>query len=194
MIFFPAESYPTNRVRLTLLFGRELIGRGHEIDLVMQATDDSVHIGRHEWGARNVFVGATDSGDGFARRFRKHLLGFWHDLRCLRRVSTDDYDCILVSDKYLLASIAAIVARVKGLKLLLLADVRFPQVACGARARRPRSLSDVVSASRACSKLIFASLDCSAKPPCLCAERIHGTGFCQKWRGYRSDYASCHGN
>ena len=116
MLFFPAEVFPTGRVRLTVLFARELLGRGHAIDFVMQAKDETVRIGRHDWSGRAVWVGPTDSGEGFVRRMRKHLLGIWHDIRWLLRARTDDYDCILISDKYLLASVAAIVARARGLK------------------------------------------------------------------------------
>jgi glycosyltransferase involved in cell wall biosynthesis len=116
MLFFPAEAFPTNRVRLTLLFGRELLGRGHEIDFVMQAKDGTVSAGRHEWGGRSVWVGATDSRDGFAYRVRKHVLAFFHEVGWLWRARTCGYDCILVSDKFLIGAVAIIVARVRGLK------------------------------------------------------------------------------
>ena len=117
MLFFPAEAFPTNRVRLTVLFGRELLGRGHEIDMVMQAQDASVPAGRHEWSGRSVWVGRTDDGDGFVHRMRKHLLGIAHDLRWLWRARRDQYDCILISDKYLLASVAVLFAGARGLKV-----------------------------------------------------------------------------
>jgi len=116
MLFFPAESFPTNRVRLTALFGREMFGRGHAIDLVMQAGTDAVRPGRHDWFGRSVWVGPTDCRGGFLNRLHKHALGFSHDLRLLFRARASDYDCILVSDKYLLACIASVIARVRGLK------------------------------------------------------------------------------
>ncbi len=116
MLFFPRETFPTDRVRLNTLFGRELLGRGHAIDLVMQAQDDVVAPGRHDWFGRSVWVGPTDNGDGFRNRVRKNVLGIWHDLRFLWRARAEDYDCILVSDKYLLATIASVVARARGLK------------------------------------------------------------------------------
>lgn len=118
MLFFPAESFPTNRVRLNLLFGRELLARHHAIDLVMQAADSSVRVGRHDWHGRSIWVGSTDSRDGLRYRLRKHFLGIWHDIRWLWRVNASEYDCILVSDKFLLAAIAAVVARARGIKFL----------------------------------------------------------------------------
>ncbi len=116
MLFFPRETFPTDRVRLTTLFGRELLGRGHAIDLVMQAQDDAVTPGRHDWFGRSVWVGPTDSGTGFLSRARKNILGIWHDLQMLRRACAGEYDSILVSDKYLLASLAIIVASVRNLQ------------------------------------------------------------------------------
>jgi glycosyltransferase involved in cell wall biosynthesis len=116
MLFFPAECFPTNRVRLNVLFGRELLARRHAIDLVMQAADSSVKVGRHDWHGGRVWVGSTDSRDGFRCRLRKHTLGFWNDIKWLCLADTSEYNCILVSDKFLLASIAALVARVRGKK------------------------------------------------------------------------------
>jgi len=116
MMFFPRETFPTDRVRLTTLFGRELIGRGHAIDLVMQATSADVRVGRHDWSGRSVWVGPTDDGHRFLHRVRKNLLGLLHDLRWLLRATRKDYDSILVSDKYLLATIACVVARLRGLQ------------------------------------------------------------------------------
>jgi glycosyltransferase involved in cell wall biosynthesis len=118
MLFFPRETFPTERVRLTTLFGRELLGRGHAIDVVMQARDTAVAVGRHQWFGRSAWVGPTDSGSGFCSRVRKNAFGIWHDLRWLWRARSDKYDCILVSDKYFLAAIAALVARARGLKFM----------------------------------------------------------------------------
>jgi len=116
MMFFPRETFPTDRVRLTTLFGRELLGRGHSIDLVMQAVDQSVQVGRHDWFGRSVWVGPTDGGRGIVGRTRKTLLGILHDLKWLWRARADRYDSVLVSDKYLLGAIACVVARMRGLK------------------------------------------------------------------------------
>jgi glycosyltransferase involved in cell wall biosynthesis len=116
MLFFPRETFPTDRVRLNTLFGRELLGRGHAIDLVMQAQNDAVAPGQHDWFGRSVWVGPTDNGDGLWNRVRKNVLGIWHDMRMLWRARAEDYDCILVSDKYLLAIIASVVAHARGLK------------------------------------------------------------------------------
>jgi glycosyltransferase involved in cell wall biosynthesis len=118
LLFIPREPFPTDRVRINVLFGSELLGRGHEIDLVMQAADERVPLGVQPWFGRTVLVGPTDSKHGFLRRLRKHWLGLWHDLKSLGLARPSRYDAIMVSDKFLTASIAAVVARSRGLKFI----------------------------------------------------------------------------
>lgn len=114
ILFFPRETFPTDRVRLTTLFGRELLSRGHKIDLVMQANDAATRSGCHEWFGGRIFVGATVAGRGPLHGLRRAWLSLLHDLRMLRCADATAYDCILVSDKFLLGSIASIVARSRG--------------------------------------------------------------------------------
>lgn len=116
MLFFPRETFPTERVRLTVLFGRELLGRGHSIELVMQAENSSIRVGRHEWFGSRVYVGPTDTGRSILHRLRKLLRGFTHDICLLLRARQGSYNSILVSDKYLLGAIACVLARWRGMK------------------------------------------------------------------------------
>jgi hypothetical protein len=37
MLFFVREGFPAHRVDVDVLFGRELLERGHQIDFIMQA-------------------------------------------------------------------------------------------------------------------------------------------------------------
>src|SRR5690606_25480530 len=41
MLFFVREAFPTFRVDVDILFGNELLGRGHQIDFVMQGARES---------------------------------------------------------------------------------------------------------------------------------------------------------
>jgi glycosyltransferase involved in cell wall biosynthesis len=118
MLFFPRESFPTDRVRINMLFGRMLLGRGHAIDLVMQAADSSIKVGRLDWRRRSVWVGPTDDRHGLLHRLRRLVLGMTHDLAWIWRARRAQYDCILVSDKYLIAAIALAIAHMRGLKFM----------------------------------------------------------------------------
>lgn len=116
LLFFPRESYPTTRVRLNVLFGRELLSRGHKVDFVMQAANEAIAVGTHTWSGNFVHVGCTDDQDEFIHRFRKHWLSLRHDLAWLWRAKAGQYDAILVSDKFLIAVVASFVARKRGAK------------------------------------------------------------------------------
>jgi glycosyltransferase involved in cell wall biosynthesis len=103
-------------VDVEVLFGRELLARGHEIDFVMQAADARTTPGPHKWFGRTVHVGATDLGKGFVHRVRKHWLNFAHDVKSLSLIRADRYDAVQVRDKFLIAALAAPIARSRGVK------------------------------------------------------------------------------
>jgi len=116
MLCFARERYPTHRVDITELFGHELIGRGHEIDFVMQAASPAVPPGPTPWNGRTVWVGAAREETGLVSRLWHQWAAVAHDFRCLRMARRDRYDAIQVRDKFLVAAWVALVARRRGLK------------------------------------------------------------------------------
>jgi glycosyltransferase involved in cell wall biosynthesis len=123
----PREPFPTDRVRINVLFGRELLARGHEIDLVMQAAGDHIPVGAQPWHGRTIWVGPTDSADGLLHRARKHWLGLRHDLGSLKMASRVRYDALLVSDKFIVAAIATLIARKRGLRFIFWLTFPYPE-------------------------------------------------------------------
>ncbi len=116
MLFFVREPFPTFRPDVAVLFGDELLGRGHEIDFVMQAALDSDPVGTLRWHGRTVWVGPTDCGDGFLHRLRRHVRALSHDLRLLREVHAGRYQAVQVRDKFLIAALLAWLAPRRRLK------------------------------------------------------------------------------
>lgn len=116
MLFFVRESFPTFRADVDVLFGRELLRRGHQIDLVMQAGDERETLGARAWYGRTVWVGATDSGSGFLHRLHRHYLAVRHDFRSFRRARLQNYQAVQIRDKFLIAAFTALVARRRGLR------------------------------------------------------------------------------
>ena len=111
MLFIPAERYPTDRVRINVLFGHELLSRGHSIDLVMQAEDSRTPAGPKSWHGSTVFVGPAGASDTLWRRLRRQWQGLVHDVRHLLRARSGAYDAIMVSDKFVTGAIAALLLR-----------------------------------------------------------------------------------
>jgi glycosyltransferase involved in cell wall biosynthesis len=128
LLFFPREPYPTDRVRINVLFGAELGRRGYRIDLVTQAADESVAPGKGTWPAGEAWIGPTDLADGFLHRIRKHALGLLHDLRSLRLMRPDLYDAVLVADKFVLGTIGILVARRRRIRFIFWLTFPYPEV------------------------------------------------------------------
>jgi glycosyltransferase involved in cell wall biosynthesis len=127
VLFFPWEDYPTDRVRINVLFGSELIARGHAVDLVMQAADARVAVGPQPWHGRTVWVGPTDRTEGLVHRVRRTWRGLVHDVRFLLRANRERYDAVLVSDKFFIGAIAAVLARTRGLRFIFWLTFPYPE-------------------------------------------------------------------
>lgn len=127
LLCFERDNYPSHRADVEVLFARELAGRGHTIDLVMQAQSAEISPGRHKWCECNVIVGRTSSRHGFLGRALKHLLGFAHELATLRLMSSDRYDAVQVRDKFVIAAIALPIAHALGLKFFFWLSFPFPE-------------------------------------------------------------------
>ena len=111
MLFIPAERHPTDRVRINVLFGHELLSRGHTIDLVMQAEDARTPAGPKSWHGSTVFVGPAGAASTLWRRLHRQWQGLVHDVRHLLRARRGAYDAIMISDKFVTGAIAAMLVR-----------------------------------------------------------------------------------
>ena len=127
LLYFTREEFPTHRVDVDILFGRELIGRGHAIDFVMQAASAQQSVGVCEWRGRKVFVGRTAGGHTVFRPFVKKFLGLWHDMRSLALISPARYDAVQVRDKFLVGVIALAVARIRGVRFFFWLSFPIPE-------------------------------------------------------------------
>lgn len=128
ILFVPREPFPTDRVRINVLFGRELAARGHRVDLVAQAASADAPPGPRDWPAGTLWLGPTDGRDGLWPRVRKRWLAFAHDLRLLGRVRPAEYDALVVSDKFLYAGIAAVIARRRGVPFVYWLTFPYPEL------------------------------------------------------------------
>jgi glycosyltransferase involved in cell wall biosynthesis len=111
LLVLAADTYPPTRVDLSVLFGKQLSGRGHHIDWILQSEGPcrAAHI--EAWGGGTVWVGPTDLGTSLVSRVRRHFLGVFHDLRMFTLLRRGGYDIIEVKDKFLSGIVAVIAAR-----------------------------------------------------------------------------------
>jgi len=127
ILIVSSDTFPPNRVDVSVLFGVELAGRGHEIDWILQseAACDYPYVAR--WGGGQVWVGATDLGQSLFRRLRKHALGIGNDFRLVSRLRRMRYDAVEVKDKFVAGAIAAIACRIFRTRFIYWLSYPFPE-------------------------------------------------------------------
>lgn len=112
ILFVARDQFPPFRVDVAVLFGKEMAGRGHEIDWVLQSQADCNKGRQTRWQGGDVWVGPTDNGTSFLHRLHKHLLGFLHNLACTRLLFRKPYDIIQVKDRFFTAVLYLAAARI----------------------------------------------------------------------------------
>lgn len=107
LFFVTAETWPTFRVDVTVLFGKYLPRLGIHSDLITgKATGGS----DRPWGGGEAILGDVSGG-----QIRKHIKTFYHVWRQLRTIDASRYVAIQVRDLPLPAALALVIARRKGL-------------------------------------------------------------------------------
>src|SRR5450631_196456 len=127
ILIVSSDTYPPIRVDVSVLFGVELAGRGHEIDWILQSEAACARPYVARWGGGQVWVGATDLGQSLFRRLRKHALGIGNDFRLVSRLRRTRYDAVEVKDKFLAGAIAAIACRVFHTRFIYWLSYPFPE-------------------------------------------------------------------
>ncbi|NLI80101.1 MAG: glycosyltransferase family 4 protein [Deltaproteobacteria bacterium] len=127
ILLLALDKYPPFRVDLTVLFGKELLRRGHTIDWLLQSDADAKAAYETRWSECRVWVGPTDNGTSRWQRARKNLLDIAHDLRMFPLLRKHRYDFIVVRDKFLAAMLALIAARLHGTRCVFWLSYPFPE-------------------------------------------------------------------
>lgn len=126
-LFCSADKFPPFRVDVSVLFGREMVGRGHVIDWILQAEEDNPRAYQTEWGGGDAWVGATDNGSSRLNRVRKHVLSILHDFRMLGLARKRKYDVVQVKDKFISALLGILAAKINGAKFVFWLSYPFPE-------------------------------------------------------------------
>lgn len=111
ILLLAADKFPPFRVDLTVLFGREITGRGHRIDWLLQSEKALHRSFETEYKSGKAFVGVTDTGPGLKSRIRLYLYNWRHDLKMFRLLRSGLYDIVIVKDKFITGVLAAFAAR-----------------------------------------------------------------------------------
>lgn len=127
LLVISSDPFPPTRVDVSVLFGVELAGRGHQIDWILQSDAACARSYVTDWGGGQAWVGATDLGETLFRRIRKHVLGVANDLKVFSRLRHTRYDAVEVKDKFLAGAIAAIACRLFHTRFIYWLSYPFPE-------------------------------------------------------------------
>jgi glycosyltransferase involved in cell wall biosynthesis len=127
LLVVSSDTYPPFRVDVAVLFARELAGRGHRIDWILQSEAACRRAYVTVWGGGTVWVGATDLGTTLFHSVKKHLRGLVNDLRIFPRLRTGEYDAIEVKDKFIAGIFAVIASRLYRTKFIYWLSYPFPE-------------------------------------------------------------------
>lgn len=116
ILFVSRDKYPPFRVDVAVLFGKEMVRKGHHIDWVLQSEDNCGKSYKEKWGGGIAWVGLTTNGGSLLKRIKKHLLGFVHNIVCVRLVFINRYDGIQIKDRFISALPFLLAAKFVGIK------------------------------------------------------------------------------
>jgi glycosyltransferase involved in cell wall biosynthesis len=127
LLVVSSDTFPPTRVDVAVLFGKELAGRGHEIDWILQSEAACARPYVTAWGGGQAWVGATDLGGSLWHRLRKHALGIANDFRMITRLRRARYDAVEVKDKFLAGALAAMVCGLFRTRFIYWLSYPFPE-------------------------------------------------------------------
>jgi glycosyltransferase involved in cell wall biosynthesis len=108
LLFLTAETCPTFRADVNVLFGKYLPRHGVYSDIVAGRTPGAK--GNVQWGGGEAFLCNVEGGAA-----KKHIKTLWHGIRHLFRADRSRYQAIQVRDMPILAAFGLLAARFKGL-------------------------------------------------------------------------------
>jgi glycosyltransferase involved in cell wall biosynthesis len=122
-----SDTYPPQRVDVTVLFGDEIGSRGHQVDWILQSEQACAAPQVVPWKGGSVWVGPTDLRDSLFARVRKHWLGTLHDLRLFGLARRGRYDIIMVKDKFASGLFALLTAKLLRRRFVFWLSYPFPE-------------------------------------------------------------------
>jgi glycosyltransferase involved in cell wall biosynthesis len=127
LLVVSSDPYPPNRVDVAVLFGEELAGRGHTIDLILQSETDTGGPFVADWGGGRVWVAPTSRGSSLLGRLRKHFAGIRNDARIFSLLRGSRYDAIAVKDKFIAGLFAIVAARLNAKRFVYWLSFPIPE-------------------------------------------------------------------
>lgn len=119
--------YPPLRVDVTVLFGKEMVRRGHTIEWLFQSREDNPSFYKTKWSGCNAWIGPNTTGKSRLCKLQKLLVGLLHDSKIFFLARKYNYDYIQVKDKFLAPLIAIATSKIYATKFIYWLSFPFPE-------------------------------------------------------------------
>ncbi len=127
LLIISADKFPPFRVDVSVLFGEEMVKRGHKIDWILQSADECHKNYIAEWKNCKVYVGRTDNGSSIFSKLRKYMFAMIHDFKIFSLMKQNKYDIIQVKDKFFAALLAILASRKHKVPFVYWLSFPFPE-------------------------------------------------------------------
>lgn len=127
LLFISSDKFPPFRVDVSVLFGKEIVGRGHVIDWLLQS-EKPLHRGYEtQWSGCKVLVGPMSLGTSMMSVLKRHLRSILHDLQMFNLPRRSRYDFIIIKDKFISGLFAVVASKLYNLKMIYWLSYPFPE-------------------------------------------------------------------
>lgn len=126
-LFLSFDKFPPFRIDVSVLFGKELVKKKHQIEFVLQSEKNSRKAYLANWSGCRVHVGVMKNGLSLSSRIRKNLYGFLNDLRCIKLILRNEICGIIIKDKFFSATLVALFTRLVNKKCIFWLSYPYPE-------------------------------------------------------------------
>ena len=127
MLFLSADKFPPFRVDVTVLFGKEMVNKGHAIDWVLQSDKPLDRVLEKDYSGGTAFIGPASDGRTIVSRVKSLLWSVLHDFRIFPILKSRKYNVLIVKDKFISAFLAVFAARLFYVKFVYWLSFPFPE-------------------------------------------------------------------
>lgn len=126
-LILSSDKYPTLRVEMHEIFMQIFIRQGHQIDWILQADGSQVEKENFACQGYRVWVGRTVEGESIFRLLLKNIFDLFNDLKLFPLTRKNNYDFLIVKDKFITAILGWIATRRKKTRFFYWLSYPFPE-------------------------------------------------------------------
>lgn len=127
LLIVAKDKFPPFRADVKVLFGEEMVKRGHRIDWILQSEEACSKNYETFWKKCKVYVGRTNNGSSYFSKMSKYIWGAIHDFKLFSVLRKNKYDILQVKDKFFAALLAIVASKIYKIPFVYWLSFPFPE-------------------------------------------------------------------